>query len=220
MPRIIVAALLLVLTACTTPPPEIPASVPPSTPAPGTTQPTTTLPGTAPSADALPGTAPSGAERVDAGAAPCTGGLLRYSLGTQDAAMGLRVLGIRATNCGTQPLTLDGYPVIEVLDEDRAVLPVVVGRGSFGISSVESFDRAPQPVTIHPGEYATTSVLWRNKYDDLTAPPAVGTHLRIVAASDIAPEVFALVGEDGPTTIDLGSTGRLGVAPWQAVTPG
>ncbi|MDU0290540.1 DUF4232 domain-containing protein [Saccharothrix longispora] len=209
MPRIIFAALLVLLTSCTTPPPEIPAPRTPTTPSVDRPAPPPAIP-----SPAIPssGTSSSGA--------PCTAGLLRYSLGERDAAMGLRTLGIRATNCGTQPLTLDGYPAIEVLDDTGAVLPVVVGRGSFGISSVESFDAMPQPVTIHPGEYATTAVLWRNTYDDTTAPPAVGTQLRITAASDIAAEVFALADEEGPNSIDLGSTGRLGVAPWRAVTPG
>jgi hypothetical protein len=139
-----------------------------------------------------------------------------------DAAMGLRVMSLRLVNCGDEPVTVTGYPGVRVLDASHRDLPVQIGDGSFGISTVPAFDAIPAPVTVAPGGVATTGLLWRNTVTD--GVPSVGRHLLIsptpgapwqpVASSTPSDEPWR-VGE--PTvTVDLRTTGRLGVAPWTA----
>ena len=142
---------------------------------------------------------------------------VEYAVAGEEAASGLRVLTLRLTNCGAEPLELDGYPSVTVLDADREPLPIAVGPGSSGISAVAAFDAPPQPVTVPPGGSAVTGLLWRNTYADTSAPPVVGEHLALAVATGRPEQVFTPVGErGGPVTIDLGSTGRLGVRPWTA----
>ncbi|WP_447006845.1 DUF4232 domain-containing protein [Saccharothrix isguenensis] len=149
----------------------------------------------------------------------CPAGV-EYAVKGEEGAMGLRVMTLEATNCGTETLELNGYPSVTVLDADRKPLPVTVGQGSSGISRVDAFDADPQPVVVRPGESAVTGLLWRNTYADVTAPPVVGEHLEIAVADGRPAQVFTPIGERGdPLTIDLGSTGELGVRPWTAATP-
>ncbi|WP_367130031.1 DUF4232 domain-containing protein [Saccharothrix sp. HUAS TT1] len=142
---------------------------------------------------------------------------VEYAVTGQEAATGLRVLTLELTNCGSEALELEGYPSVAVLGADREPVAVAVGPGSFGISAVEAFDAAPQPVSVRPGGSAVTGLLWRNTYDDTSAPPVVGEHLVLAVTTGGPTQVFTPVGEDGaPVTVDLGSTGRLGVRPWTA----
>lgn len=149
----------------------------------------------------------------------CPGGV-EFTVKGTEAAMGLRVMTLEATNCGTETLELNGAPLVTVLDADRKPLPVTVRQGAAWISAVEAFDAEPQVVVVRPGESAVTGLLWRNTYTDITAPPVVGEHLEIAVAAGRPTQVFTPVGKSGnPRTIDLGSTGKLGVRPWTAVTP-
>ncbi|MFD1150572.1 DUF4232 domain-containing protein [Saccharothrix hoggarensis] len=145
---------------------------------------------------------------------------VEYDVLAQEAAMGLRVLSLRATNCGAEAVELNGYPSVTVLDAERAPLLVAVGQGSFGISAVTAFDAPPQPVVVGPGESARTGLLWRNTYTDVSAPPAVGEHLEIAVAAGRPAQVYTPLDEHRhPVTLDLGSTGKVGVMPWTAMTP-
>ena len=142
---------------------------------------------------------------------------VEYAVASEEAASGLRVLTLELTNCGTEVLELDGYPSVTVLDAEREPLTVAVGPGSSGISAVEAFDAEPRPVTVGPGESAVTGLLWRNIYTDTSGPPVVGAHLELAVAPGRPAQVFTPTGEHGdPVTIDLGSTGKLGLRPWTA----
>jgi hypothetical protein len=130
--------------------------------------------------------------------------------GAVDAAMGLRAMGIELVNCGSAPFTMNGHPDVRLLGDDRRPLPVTVGRGSSGIATLDSFDAPPTPVTAAPGERLVAGLVWRNKVTDMTTDPVSGTYLEVVPAPGQPPQV---VRPEGP--IDLGTTGRLGVAPWR-----
>lgn len=138
-------------------------------------------------------------------------------MSSQNAAMGLRVLGLSVTNCGSEELELNGYPSVRLMDADEVLLPVEVGHGSFGISTgAPHFDAPPAPVVVPPGESASTALLWRNTYTDMRSPPVVGEALEVAVADGMPAQTFFPLDDSGnPVTIDLGSTGRVGVAPWR-----
>ncbi|WP_344859235.1 DUF4232 domain-containing protein [Planomonospora alba] len=185
-----------VLTACAAPPQ---AALPG-----GTALPSRPLPAAASTAHsplpALPGHAPAPAAR-------CTGRDVAVTVGGTDAAMGLRALSVELVNCGTRPYRLNGYPVLQVLDGERRPLDVEVAEGSSSIALIDGFDAPPRPLTLAPGETAVAGLVWRNTLLGSTAPPARGAYLRIAPAEGRAAHTVR-------RTVDLGTTGRLGVTAW------
>ncbi|MGK5630654.1 DUF4232 domain-containing protein [Streptomyces sp. URMC 123] len=122
--------------------------------------------------------------------------------------MGLRVMNLELVNRGTTPYTVKGYPPLRVLDDARKPLDVKVGKGSFGISVLPSFDAAPQQVTLQPGEKAVAGIVWRNTVTGYGAP-VNGKHLSVAPADG---QGWQTVTPDAP--VDIGTTGKLGVSPW------
>ncbi|MDQ7908347.1 DUF4232 domain-containing protein [Phytohabitans sp. ZYX-F-186] len=164
--------------------------------------------------EALPGVTTTPPPPPSPSPAACPESGLSARPGAEDAAMGLRVLRIVVTNCGARTQTLRGHPPVRVLDEDRQPLDVTAGAGSAGVASVPSFDVAPATVTLRPGERAVAAVLWRNLVTDPSVRATEGHYLEVVVGSSA--QVIA-----AEQVIDLGNTGKLGVAPWTAypVTP-
>ncbi|MEV0190869.1 DUF4232 domain-containing protein [Kitasatospora purpeofusca] len=187
-----------------TPPPAVaPPSAVTSTPAPAAS--TGSTPGPV-RAVPLPGSAPSA---TPVPPPVCSPEGVAVTVGEADAAMGLRVLPVRLTNCGTRPYSLNGHPAVRVLDAERAPLAVTVKRGSAGIATLANFDAAPKPLTLQPREYAEFQLVWRNTVTAGDKAPDNGRYL----------EVAPLPGRPRltvPADLDLGTTGRLGVAPWSA----
>ncbi|WP_424186152.1 DUF4232 domain-containing protein [Actinokineospora sp. G85] len=144
---------------------------------------------------------------------PCPEPGVAITAGEVDSALGLRALGIVLTNCGTRDHTVHGYPAVRVLDADRQPLEVIVGNGSPPVSSPDSYDAPPQPVTLRPGERATARLLWRNTVTDSTVNATVGEYLEIAPAAGQPTQTVT-----PPGGIDLGNTGRLAVNAW-AVRP-
>lgn len=129
-----------------------------------------------------------------------------------EAAMGLRAMGVTLTNCGTKPYTVNGYPSIEVLGEDREPhADVRVLRGPQDITTGVP-DPGPHAVTLKPGESARTSLVWRNTVTEEDVPAVNAPHLRIAPLAGRPAEVLT---PDGG--IDLGNTGRLGTTAWTEV---
>ncbi|WP_199439877.1 DUF4232 domain-containing protein [Umezawaea beigongshangensis] len=141
---------------------------------------------------------------------PCPSGVL-LSAPSTEAASGVRVMRLEMINCGTRPYTVRGHPSVRLLDAGRAPLEVTITPGSSGISTVDSFDVPPRPVVLQPGERAVSGLLWRNTNTDPTIEPTTGEFLDLAPADG---EPRQVVPSDGP--VDLGTTGRLGVAPWSA----
>jgi hypothetical protein len=134
--------------------------------------------------------------------------------GLVDAALGLRAMGIDLLNCGTEPYTVQGYPAVRVLDDDRQPLDVAVLDGTAAISSspIVRYDGPPQRVTAAPGERITAVVVWRNTVADTSIPAATGRYLEIAPAEGQPAQTVTPGGG-----IDLGTTGRLAVSAW--ITP-
>src|SRR5687767_10670018 len=138
---------------------------------------------------------------------------LRFVTGYTSAAMGLRLMSVEVVNCGTEPVELNGHPQVKLLDEDRQQLDVEIINGSGGISRVDGFDDAPQPIVVQPGESAKTGFLWRNTHASID-PPQVGKHVDIAAAPGGTFGQLLEASSERNINIDLGSTGRMGVRAW------
>ncbi|MFD7967898.1 DUF4232 domain-containing protein [Streptomyces clavifer] len=147
---------------------------------------------------------PASEAPAEAGTCPESG--IRVSADEGDAAMGLRVVGLHLDNCGTREYTVEGYPLLELLDDSlEPVDGVEILDGSRGITTGAGDDRQPRPVTLGPGESATAGLVWRNTTEPGTSVNVPHVRVRAKAGAD-------------PVTVtpglDLGTTGKLGVRPW------
>lgn len=148
------------------------------------------------------------ADEVPAAGGACPPSGLRLTADDGDAAMGLRVVGLRLENCSSRVRRVEGYPLVQLLDEQREpVTEVEVFRGSGGVALVPGFDDPPRPVTLEPGESATAGLMWRNTVTDGTSVNAPYARVR---AAPGAPAVTVT------PELDLGTTGKLGVSAWKA----
>ncbi|MGW7295732.1 DUF4232 domain-containing protein [Streptomyces xiamenensis] len=140
---------------------------------------------------------------------------LRFTEGFGDATMGLRYMELRLTNCGTEPYELYGYPTVAVLDGDGDPYDIKIIHGTGDITaSVTGFDETPRPITLSPGEYAVSGLVWRNTVDDLTRTVVNAERLSIRPDEHTAAQRF--VPRYG---VDLGTTGVLGTSPWREPEP-
>ena len=138
------------------------------------------------------------------GACPPSG--IRLTADDGDSAMGLRVVGLHLENCGTHDYSLDGYPLLELLDKDLSpVEGIRILHGSGGISTATGFDEAARPLVLKPGESALSGLMWRNTTEFGTAVDVPYVRVRATRGAD-------------PVTVtphlDLGTTGKLAVRAW------
>lgn len=142
------------------------------------------------------------------GTSRCPASGVRVAAGRVDAAMGLRGMTVRLTNCGKKPYRLGGYPVLTVLDDNREPLDIQVLKGPGKITALD--DPGPHPVSLARGESATTSLVWRNLVTDPTVTAVNAPYLRITPVAGGPTTVLAVDGG-----LDLGTTGRLGTTAWK-----
>lgn len=148
---------------------------------------------------------PASEAAAEPGVCPASG--IRVSADKGDAAMGLRVVGLHLDNCGTRDYTVEGYPLLELLDDGlRPVDGVEILDGSREITTGAGADEQPRPVTLRPGESATAGLVWRNTTESGT--PVNVPYVRIRAKAGADPVTVA-------PDLDLGTTGKLGVRPWE-----
>ncbi len=148
---------------------------------------------------------PASEAPTEPGACPASG--IRVSADEGDAAMGLRVVGLHLDNCGTRDYAVEGYPLLKLLDNDRKPVDgIKILDGSGEITTGAGPDNPPRPVTLEPGESATAGLVWRNTTTS-------GTPVNVPYV-----QVRAKTGADPVTVtpnLDLGTTGKLGVRPWE-----
>ncbi|MFG1805592.1 DUF4232 domain-containing protein [Streptomyces sp. NPDC049040] len=138
---------------------------------------------------------------------PCPPSGIRVTADQGDAAMGLRVVGLHLENCSTRPYRLDGFPRIQLSDEKHeAITGVAVLHGSGGITTGTDFDDPVRAMTLAPGERATSGLMWRNTVTN--GDPVDVPYVRVTAAPGAQPVTVT-------PELDLGTTGKLGVAPWK-----
>ncbi|MEI5097662.1 DUF4232 domain-containing protein [Streptomyces sp. PmtG] len=129
--------------------------------------------------------------------------------GPVDSAMGLRAMTVWLTHCGRGPYQLNGYPALEVLDEDGEAFDVHSLKGTDALTTGVD-DPGPHPVTLRRGESATAVVAWRNTYANTTEDPVRGARLTVLPAPGRPARQIAPHGG-----VDLGSTGRIGATAWK-----
>ncbi|MFF7853185.1 DUF4232 domain-containing protein [Streptomyces sp. NPDC007904] len=148
---------------------------------------------------------PAGEAPAEPGTCPASG--IRISADEGDAAMGLRVVGLHLDNCGTHDYTVEGYPLLELLDGGfEPVGGVEILDGSGEITTGAGPDTQPRPVTLGPGESARAALVWRNTTEFGT--PVNVPHVRVRAKAGADPVTVT-------PNLDLGTTGELGVRPWE-----
>ncbi|MGW1539851.1 DUF4232 domain-containing protein [Streptomyces sp. NPDC002309] len=147
------------------------------------------------------------ADEAPSQAGPCPASGVRLYADQGDAAMGLRVVGLHLENCGTESYALDGYPELQILDEEHEVVEGVrVLEGGDAIATGTGADAPPRPLTLAPGERAWAGLVWRNTTESGEAVNA--PYVRTWAQPGAAP--VTVVPE-----LDLGTTGKLGIGAWQ-----
>lgn len=141
-----------------------------------------------------PTTAPS-TSVSEAAACPESG--IRITSGGADAAMGLRVLTVFATNCGATDVDLTGHPEATVTGEVTAVVAVPGGE--------QITDPGPTPILLAPGDQACAVLSWR---------------LLVESGDVVAADEFSLAPLPGlpaqpvAEPVDLGTTGRWFTTAW------
>ncbi|WP_326574999.1 DUF4232 domain-containing protein [Streptomyces sp. NBC_00481] len=156
-----------------------------------------------------------GAGSTEDTSAACPSSGVRMLPGLVESAMGLRAMSVTLTNCGTKPYTVNGYPSIQVLDENGERHDAVrVLEGSRHITTGVP-DFGPHTVILKPGEAARTELVWRNTVTEADVPAVNAPYLRIAPLAGRPAEVLT---PDGG--IDLGNTGRLGTTAWAQVADG
>ncbi|TXS40695.1 DUF4232 domain-containing protein [Streptomyces sp. uw30] len=147
------------------------------------------------------------ADEASSASGPCPASGVRLYADEGDAAMGLRVVGLHLVNCGSEPYRVDGYPKLELHDEEHDTVDGVrILDGTDRISTATGGGGSPQPVVLRPGEAARAGLAWRNTTQ--AGDPVNVPYVR----------VWAKPGADPVTVVpelDLGTTGKLGVGPWK-----
>nr|BAI70389.1 lipoprotein [Streptomyces lavendulae subsp. lavendulae] len=136
---------------------------------------------------------------------------IRVTADDGDAAMGLRVVGLQLENCGKRDYSLDGYPLLELLDKNLSpVQGVRIVQGSGGITTGTGFDEPAHPLVLKPGESALSGLMWRNTTE--SGDPVNVPHVRVRAKADAEPVTVT-------PHLDLGTTGLLAVRAWTRPSP-
>ncbi|MBB4951539.1 hypothetical protein F4556_007074 [Kitasatospora gansuensis] len=137
---------------------------------------------------------------------PCPPSGVRVFADQGAAALGLRAVGLFLENCGAGTVRLNGYPQLQLLDEQHRVVDgVQVLQGGSAIAT--GADGTPEPLALGPGERARATVVWRNTVDVGVGEAVHAPYLRVRAKADSDPVMVI-------PELDLGTTGRLGVGPW------
>ncbi|MFJ6573206.1 DUF4232 domain-containing protein [Streptomyces sp. NPDC091292] len=131
----------------------------------------------------------------------CPASGVRLTSEPVQGAMGLRMMTLTLTNCGSKPYTLDGYPSLTVLDESEE--PMTGVQAVQGTEAVTAGDSArPARLTLRTGESAISNLAWRMNSE--WTP-----YLRVVPRPGDAPVTVHI-----PDRLDIGPENRLGMSAW------
>ena len=129
---------------------------------------------------------------------------IRESQGDGSAG-GRRDLELELTNCGTGPYTVQGPPVVRVLDAARQPFDLQVGPY---YQLPQGYGGAGERLTIRPGERLVAWVVYRNVVTDWTAA-VQGTYLEVAPAAGQPEHELTRF-----SPYQLGNSAQLTVGPW------
>lgn len=133
---------------------------------------------------------------------------VEISVEETSAAMGLRATGIRLRNCGKKRFTVNGYPALDVLGENRKKLNLRVLHGVSEVAMIDEWNVPPKRITVEPGETVAAVLVWRS--------------LTTAAEEALTGDYVSVARADGETRhtiahlVDAGNTGKVAVSPWVA----
>ncbi|MGW3952859.1 DUF4232 domain-containing protein [Streptomyces sp. NPDC004752] len=146
-------------------------------------------------------------EEAPAPGGPCPSSGVRLYADEGDAAMGLRAVSLHLENCGTDTYRIEGYPRLSVLDDaHRKVEGLRILHDGSSVAGGTGADGPPRPLALKPGERAHAGLVWRNTV--LSGTPVNAPYVRVWAKPGAAPVMVT-------PELDLGTTGKLAVGPWQ-----
>ncbi|GAB3228217.1 hypothetical protein GCM10027447_20130 [Glycomyces halotolerans] len=148
---------------------------------------------------------PATEDEDDQAPATCPEAGFHVTVAQGSAAMGIRSAGIELVNCGQAAIEVDGYPVIEVL-QDGSPIQVEVHHGSDTLT-----DPGPSRIVVEPGESVSAGLLWRNKVESADTGAVVSDPRLSIAYTAGGPAV--VVEPESP--VDLGTTRYLEVTAWR-----
>jgi hypothetical protein len=134
----------------------------------------------------------------------CPASGVAVSAGPVDAAMGARGVTLTLANCGSAPYAVEGYPGIELIDEQQQAIDVQVLEEPDPIGSGAVI--GPAPLILAPGQRAQAVLLWRNTVE-VGREATPGSYLAVTPVPGDGEQLVELA-------VDLGTTGRLTVGPW------
>lgn len=137
----------------------------------------------------------------------CVDGV-EISAGETSAAMGLRATGIELRNCGKKRYTVNGYPVLDVLGDNRKKLDLRILHGVSEVATIDHWNVPPKRITVDPGESVTAVLVWRNLTTD-AEKALTGAYLSVARADGEPRHTIA-------HPVDAGNTGKVAVSPWVA----
>lgn len=144
-------------------------------------------------------------DEASSASGPCPASGMHVYADQGDAALGLRAVGLHLVNCGSRPVEINGYPEVELHDEDHETVDGVrILQGTAEISTGLG-DDTPRPLVLRPGEVARASLAWRNTTG--AGEPVNAPYVRVWAKPGADPVMVI-------PELDLGTTGKLGVGAW------
>ncbi|MFI5711099.1 DUF4232 domain-containing protein [Kribbella sp. NPDC051620] len=140
--------------------------------------------------------------------ARCPANGARIAIGIVEATMGHRSIELKLTNCSAAPMTIDGYPHVDVLDPERNKMAVTVTPGS----SFMAKDPGPARIRVAKGESVLAVVSWFNTADMISGDKVAGSFLSVARGTTERPVVW-------PVNTDIAVKARLSLTAWSLKLP-
>jgi hypothetical protein len=140
--------------------------------------------------------------------ASCPANGARIAIGIVEATMGHRSIELKLTNCSAAPMTINGYPHVDVLDPKRKKMAVTVTPGT----SYMAKDPGPARIRLAKGESVLAVVSWFNTVDMISGDKVAGSFLSVARGTTERPVVW-------PVNTDIAVKAKLSLTAWSLKLP-
>ncbi|MEV8373902.1 DUF4232 domain-containing protein [Kribbella sp. NPDC056861] len=132
----------------------------------------------------------------------------KITTGIVEATMGYRAVVVTLANCSAQPLIINGYPVVAILDADRNTMPVPVTPGVVKVAT----DRGPARIRLAQGGTVQAAVTWFNSDDMISGRKVAGDFLSLAPGQGDPVVVL-------PIATDINLRTKVSVTAWSLRSP-